>query len=245
VSAVEIEALLKRLEALGDPRNVEGMARYGIRAARAFGVPAAQLKRLAREIGRDHALARRLWATGIYDARALAFLVDEPQAVTERQMERWAADFDNWAICDGVCIHLFRRTPFARAKALAWSRRPEEFVKRAAFALMATLAVHDREAGDEVFAVFLESVEREADDERNGVRKAVNWALRQVGKRNAALHEAAIRAGERIRARGTRAARWIASDALRELRSEAVRRRLAERARAPAPKARRREARGR
>jgi 3-methyladenine DNA glycosylase AlkD len=245
MSAPELAAILARLEALGDPRNVLGMARYGIRAERAFGVPGPQLKRLARELGRDHALARQLWATGVYDARALACLVDEPGAVTERQMERWAGDFDNWAICDGACIHLFRRTPFARAKALAWSRRPEEFVKRAAFALMATLAVHDREAGDEVFEAFLESVEREADDERNGVRKAVNWALRQVGKRNAALHEAAIRAGERIRARGTRAARWIASDALRELRSEAVCRRLAERARPAAARARRPAARGR
>ena len=239
MSAASVETLLRELRSLGSPRNVEGMARYGIHSARAFGVPGPQLKRLAREIGPDHALARRLWATGIYDARALAFLVDDPERVTESQMDRWAGDFDNWAICDGACIHLFRRTPFAHRKALEWSLRPEEFVKRGAFALMAALAVHDKDAADAVFISFLEIVERESGDERNGVKKAVNWALRQVGKRSPALNAAAIRTGERIRARSTRAARWIASDALRELRSEAVQRRLA------AATARRAAARGR
>jgi 3-methyladenine DNA glycosylase AlkD len=221
-----LQTILKRMRALGDPRNVEGMARYGIRSAKAYGVSLAQLRVIAREIGRDHALAQRLWATGIHEARTLAIFVADPQRLTERQMERWAQDFDNWAICDGCCIHLFDRTPFARRKVRAWSRRPEEFVKRAAFALMAALAVHDKKAPDALFTGYLRIVSREAGDDRNGVKKAVNWALRQIGKRNLALNPAAISTAEAIRARGSRSGRWIAADALRELRSEAVQRRL-------------------
>ncbi len=223
---MQLQAVLKRLRAQGDPRNVEGMARYGIRSAKAYGVSLAQLRLIAREIGRDHALAQRLWATGIYEARSLAIFIEEPARVTERQLERWARDFDNWAICDGCCIHLFDRTPFARRKVREWSRRPEEFVKRAAFALMAALAVHHKQAPDALFTGYLHIVSREAGDERNGVKKAVNWALRQIGKRNLALNRAAIAIAEAIRARGSRSGRWIAADALRELRSDAVQRRL-------------------
>jgi len=223
---VQLEALLRRMRALGSRRNVLGMARYGIRPAKAFGLPAAELFRLSREFGRDHALARRLWATGIHDARALAILIEDPERVSGPQMDRWAKAFDNWAICDGACVHLFDRTPFARRKVREWSRRPEEFVKRAAFSLMAALAVHDKQAPDAFFLPFLKIVSRESDDDRNGVKKAVNWALRQIGKRNPVLNTAAVRTAEAIRARGTRAARWIAADALRELRSTAVQRRL-------------------
>jgi len=217
---------MARMERLGDPRNVEGMARYGIRSARVFGLSAAQLRGLAREIGHDHGFAGQLWATGVHDARILAALVEEPERVTGAQMDRWARDFDNWAICDGCCLHLFDRTPHARKKVVAWSRRPEEFVKRAAFALVAVLASHDKAAPDSLFRGFLSIVRREARDERNGVKKAVNWALRQIGKRNRALNAAAIEAAESIRRLGSSSARWIAADALRELRSEAVRQRL-------------------
>jgi 3-methyladenine DNA glycosylase AlkD len=239
VTDVQLEPLLRRMRSLGSRRNVLGMARYGIRPARAFGLPAAEFYRLSREIGRDHALARRLWATGIHDARVLAILVEDPERVSSPQMDRWAKDFDSWAACDGACLHLFDRTPFARRKVREWSRRGEEFVKRAAFALMAALAVHDKQAPDALFLSFLRIVARESDDERNGVRKAVNWALRQIGKRNPSLNGAAIRAAEGIRARGTRAARWIAADALRELRSEAVQRRLRLRARRSGARGRR------
>jgi 3-methyladenine DNA glycosylase AlkD len=218
--------ILRALKSHYKPENIAGMARFGIVAKKAYGVPAPALHKLARQIGRDHDLAQRLWASGIYDARLLAALIDDPKQITEQQMESWVADFDNWAICDGVCLHLFDRTPFAHRKAVEWCAREEEFVKRAGFALMAVLAVHDTKAPDAAFVRFLPIIERESDDDRNFVRKAVNWALRQIGKRNLALNTNAIAAAERIRARGTRAARWIANDALRELRSEAVQKRL-------------------
>ena len=220
---------LARLRAAGSPRNVEGMARYGIIARSAFGVPTPAVERLAREIGRDPSLARQLWETGNLDARALAVLIEDPALVTEPQMERWVRDFDNWAVCDGCCMHLFDRTRFAWDKARKWPARPEEFVKRAGFTLMAALAVHDKQAPDRRFMSFLPIIRREATDERKYVMKGVNWALRAIGKRNPALNQAAIRAAEEIRLLDSPAARWIAADALRELRSEAVSRRLASR----------------
>lgn len=223
---VPTDELLARLRRLGDPRNVAGMARYGIHARHVYGVPLGRLRGLAREIGKDHRLAPRLWATGVYDARLLAVLIEDPARVSRRQMESWAKGFDNWAITDGCCLHLFARTPFAWDKAREWSARREEFVKRAGFTLMAVLAVHDKRGPDAAFLALLRLVEREAGDERNGVKKAVNWALRQIGKRNLALHRAAVRTAMAIRRQGTRSARWIASDALRELQSGAVRERL-------------------
>jgi 3-methyladenine DNA glycosylase AlkD len=209
------------------PENIEGMARFGIVTKKAYGVPMPELRRLARQIGKDHDLAQRLWASGVLDARTLAALIDDPEQVTEEQMESWVADFDNWAICDTCCGSLFDRTKFPYRKALAWSKREEEFVKRAGFALMAWLAVHDKKAEDTRFERFLRIMRRESSDERNYVKKAVNWALRQVGKRNAALNRKAIALAEEIREIDSRAARWIAADALRELRSEAVQKRLA------------------
>jgi 3-methyladenine DNA glycosylase AlkD len=202
------------------------MARYGITSERVYGVPMPVLRKLAREIGKDHQLAQRLWSSGVHDARTLACLSDDPKQVTEEQMEAWVRDFDNWAICDGCCSNLFDRTPFARRKAAEWSERDEDYVKRAAFALMAALAVHDKKASDAQFERFLRIIEREAADDRNYVKKAVNWALRQIGKRNLALNRKATAAAERIRSSGTRAGRWIAADALRELRSPAVQSRL-------------------
>jgi 3-methyladenine DNA glycosylase AlkD len=223
--------ILRTLKSHYKPGNIEGMARFGIVATKAYGISAPALRKLARQIGKDHALAQRLWSSGIQDARGLAPLIDDPAEVTEEQMESWAADFDNWGVCDGVCIHLFRRTPFAYGKAIAWSARDEEFVKRAGFALMACLVVHDKKAGDKQFERFLPIIEREATDERHFVKKAVNWALRQIGKRNLRLNRKAIERAERIRALDSRAARWIAADALRELRGDAVQKRLREKRR--------------
>lgn len=223
------------MKALYNPRNVEGMARYGIVSKNAFGLCMPDIERMKREIGKDHALALRLWDSGIYDARILAALVDEPAKVTEEQMERWAKGFDNWAVCDNACMKLFDRTPFAYRKAMEWSSRKEQFVKRAAFSLMATLTVHDKKAPDKVFLKFLPIIKRESVDERRYVWKAVNWALRQIGKRNPRLNKAAIKAAEEISEmagrlkptdKSRRSMSWIAADALRELKSEAVMKRL-------------------
>jgi 3-methyladenine DNA glycosylase AlkD len=223
---MNVKQIVKRLEALGDPKNVAGMARYGIVAKKAFGVPAPKLKFLAKEIGKDRSMAAQLWRTGIYDARILAAFIDDPKFVAENQMESWVKDFDNWAICDGVCLHLFRKTQFAWTKAKQWTKRREEFVKRAGFTLMATLAVHDKEADDKKFLQLLLIIKRESKDERNGVKKAVNWALRQIGKRNLALNKAAIKTAKKIKEIDSPAARWIASDTLRELASESIKVRL-------------------
>jgi 3-methyladenine DNA glycosylase AlkD len=203
------------------------MARFGINPERALGVRIPDLRRLAGELGPSHPLALALWRTGVHEARILASMVDEPDRVTDRQMELWARDFDAWDLCDQVCGNLFDRTVFATEKAHAWAGRPEVFVRRAGFALMAWRAVHDRDAPDRLFLDFLRVVERESDDPRPYARKAVSWALRQIGKRNRKLHAAATRTAERIRRRGTPPARWVAGDALRELRSDRVVARLA------------------
>src|SRR5688572_3026118 len=225
-----VDEILKKLESLGSGKNVEGMARFGIKTGKSFGVPTPLLKQFAREIKKQaedrHALALDLWTTGIYDARAIAFLIDDPKQVTRRQMESWAGDFDNWATVDGACGYLFCRTPFAYEKAVEWTTREAEFVKRAGFSLMAYLAVHDKKADDKRLADFLPVIEQHSDDERNFVKKAVNWALRQIGKRSLALNELAIESAERIKLQNTKPARWIASDALRELKNEKVIERL-------------------
>jgi 3-methyladenine DNA glycosylase AlkD len=221
-----VDAIVAELRRLGTKRNVEGMARYGIRAEKAFGVSKPKLDELARKIGKNHSLGLALWATGIHDAKILAGLISEPELVTAAQMDLWARDFDNWDSCDGTCCHLFVFAQPAWAKAVAWTRRPDEFEKRAGFALAAYLAYRDKSAADSKFVSFLRIVEREADDERNFVRKAVNWALRNIGKRNLRLNRAAIQSGERLTKSESRAARWIAADALRELRSDAVQTRL-------------------
>ena len=218
---------IARLKVLGNPANVAGMERFGVHAKKAYGVSTPALRKLAREIGVDQKLSLQLWTTGIHDARHLAALVGDPARVTPAQMERWARDFASWDVVDGCCCHLFVYTPHAWKKALAWSGREEEFVKRAGFALMAYLAVHDKKAGDEKFSRLLPVIQRAARDERHFVKKAVNWALRQIGKRNARLNKSAIVTGKKIRALGSPAARWIATDALRELTSSAVQGRLA------------------
>ena len=218
--------ILDELRTLGDPWARQGMARFGINPEHPLGIRIPRLRAVAKRVGRDHEVAADLWASGIHEARILAVFVDDPACVTEAQMEAWAADFDSWDVCDQCCSALFARTTYGHRKAAAWSEREEEFVKRAGFALMAALAVHDRHAPDAAFEVFLSLIEREAGDRRNFVRKAVNWALRQIGKRNPSLNAKAVETAEHILEGGPRLARWVASDALRELRGEPVRRKL-------------------
>jgi 3-methyladenine DNA glycosylase AlkD len=220
-----IEEILARLHALANPDNVAGMARYGINTQGTLGISIYTLRPIAKEIGRDHALALALWDSAVHEARILASYIDDPIQVTEAQLERWVTDFDSWDVCDQVC-DLFGRTPFAYQKAFEWSQRHEEFVKRAGFVLMAELAAHDKKAPDEKLAQFLPVIAREATDERNFVKKAVNWALRNIGKRNRHLNELAIETAQQIRQVPSKAARWIAADALRELAGEKVQARL-------------------
>ena len=222
----ELNIILKRMEAFADPKAVEGMARFGIVARKAYGLSTPKLRKLAREIGKDHALAQQLWSTGIFDARILAALIDEPKMITETQMEQWVKDFDNWAICDTCCSNLFAQTPFAWNKAIEWCRQEEEFVKRAGFVMMAELAVHDKSAIDRNFLKFFPVMKRHARDERNFVKKAINWALRQIGKRNSELNRRAIQVAKQIQKMDSPSAHWIAADALRELSSTAVQQRL-------------------
>ena len=228
---MDCEQIIQELKSRADPANVAGMARFGINTAAALGVSMPALRQLGKLIGPDHDLAARLWDSGIHEARILAALVGEPRRVTRRQMDVWVRELDSWDICDQLCNILLRRTPHAWAKAVQWSGRKAEFVKRAGFTLMACLAVHDKAAGDERFLALLPLIVREADDERNFVKKAVNWALRQIGKRNVALNRAAIRTAERIRRLDSTSARWIASDALRELTAEKTQARLTHRRR--------------
>lgn len=227
------EEIVKKLESLGTPENVAGMARFGIVTKKAFGVAAPQIKEIAKAAKKTapdrHALALELWETGIHEARAVAYLIDDPKLLTSDQMEKWVADFDNWAICDGTCGHFFCRSKLAYAKAFEWSERDAEFEKRAGIVLMAWLAVHDKKADDEVIAEFLPVLENLADDDRNFIKKAVNWSVRQIGKRSLWLNSEAIATAERIRNRNTKAARWIASDALRELTNPKTLERIARR----------------
>ena len=228
----EVLAWLKRR---GTRRTVKGMARYGIEAKRAFGVPMGTLGSLSKRIGKDHALALGLWESGWYEARLLAALVGDPDRLTRRQMNAWASSFENWADCDTACFKLFDRTPFAWEKARQWSGSPREFVKRGGFALMACLALHDKEAPDKKFLAFLPVIERGARDERNFVKKAVSWALRSIGRRNRALNAATLAVANRLVLSEEAAARWVGKDAVRELSSSKVRAQLARRASTSAP----------
>lgn len=211
---------------MADPSAVKGMARFGIATDGALGISVPSLRLLARRLGRDHALALFLWKSGVHEARILAAMVDEPSKVTEGQMEAWVSGFDSWDVCDGCCGSLFDKTPFAYAKALEWSRREQEFVKRAGYALMAELAVHDKAAPDSNFLRFFGAIRRGSRDERNFVKKAVNWALRQIGKRNPRLNREAVKLAKEIADIDSASSRWVASDAIRELTSRSVRARL-------------------
>ena len=228
-----VQAVLLSLETMSTRRDLDNLARFGITAAKPFGVSMANLKVLAKRLGPNHELAAALWDTGRYEARMLATLIDEPARVTPAQMERWCRDFDNWGICDTACFALFDRTPHAWVKVSAWSDRRGEFAKRAAFALLACLALHDKHAADERFIEGLRLIEEGATDERNFVKKGVSWAIRLVGRRNATLNAASVIVARRLSDSGNAAARWVGKGALKELTSAAVRSKLAGRRRSP------------
>lgn len=225
----EVQAVLTSLKRIATKATLEGMSRYAIPSDKAFGVSMTNMNLLAKRLGRNHELAAALWETGWYEARMLASLIDEPARVTAAQMDAWVGDFDNWAIVDTVCFKLFDQTPHAWRKVAQWCARPDEWVKRAGFALLWALTVHDKLAGDEPFLQGLVFVERAADDERHFIKKAVNMALRAVGKRNLALNVAAVTVARRLAESPNAAARWVGKDALRELTSPGVTRRLASR----------------
>ncbi len=215
--AEETEAALSSLKRLASKSTRDGMARYGIPNDKAFGVPVGKMRQLAKQLGPNHELALSLWKTGWYEARMLAAFLDEPEKVTSKQMDSWCKDFDNWAICDTVCFHLFDRTPYAWGKVKRWSNGRDEFVKRAAFALLASLAAHDKKVDSARFAQCLPLIEKAAADERNFVKKGVSWALRGMGRRDGDLHGAAIALAIRLSTSEHAAARWVGKDTLRDL----------------------------
>ena len=223
---ITTDTILEKLHENANPNAVDGMKKYGITPSEALGVSIPILRSIAKEIRKDHELALALWEIDLRETRILASMVDEPSKVTTEQMDLWVSDFDYWEICDQCCMNLFEKTSLARDKAFEWSGKQEEFVKRAGFVMMARLAVSDKQAPDEPFLAFFPVIEREAVDGRNMVKKAVNWALRQIGKRSLYLNNRATECAERIGKLDSKSARWIASDALRELRSEKVLERL-------------------
>lgn len=223
---MQYEDIIDKINSLYNPEAISGMTRFGINPDNNYGVSVATLRKIAKEIGVDHDLAIQLWQSGIHETRMLACLIDDPKLVTREQMQNWVMDFDSWDICDQCCSNLFRKTEYARQKVLEWSFADGEFVKRAGFVLMAVLAVHDKKADDSLFEHFLPVIKAGAADDRNFVRKAVNWALRQIGKRNLYLNSKAIETAREIQHIDTRSARWIASDAIRELSNQAVQDRL-------------------
>ena len=221
------KSALAELKKHSNPKNVEGMARFGISSKNTLGISIPTLRGMAKKTGKDHELALELWDSGIHEARLLAGFIGESGKVTEKQLEKWVLEFDSWDVCDQVCSNLFDQTPFAWRKAVEWSSREEEFVKRSGFVLMACLSVHDKKASDADFEKFFPIIKRESGDRRNFVRKAVNWALRQIGKRNKKLNASAIKLAREIQKIDSKSAKWIANDALRELEGEAVQKRLA------------------
>ena len=220
------EEVMKKLKSLSNPEAVKGMARYGINPENNLGVSIYKLRPIAKKIGKDHNLALNLWASGIHDARLLACFVDDPSKVTGEQMNSWTKDFDSWDICDQACTSLFDLTPLAWQKIFEWAEREEEFIKRGAFSLIAGLSVHDKKANDKRFEQFTQLIKKHSTDERNYVKKAVNWALRNIGKRNLTLNKQMIKLAEEILKIDSKTARWIAKDALRELASEKIQKRL-------------------
>jgi len=220
--------ILNQLKAKANSDNLEGMARFGMTVEKRLGVSVPEMRRIAKETGKDHNLAVRLWKTGVAEARIVASMIADPAELTGKDMDDWVKDFNSWDVCDQVCMNLFEKTSLAGQKIIEWSGREEEFVKRAAFALLACLAWHDKQAADQKFIEFLPVITRGATDERNFVKKAVNWALRNIGKRNPRLNKAAIRTAREIQRLDSKAARWIAADAIRELEGEGTQKRLRE-----------------
>jgi len=221
-----VEDMLESLKKKAKPDNLEGMARYGMTVEKRLGVSIPELRILAKEIGKNHELALDLWKTELAEARIMAAMIDEPEKLTEGQMEDWVKGFNSWDVCDQVCMNLFEKSPLAWKKIIDWSSREEEFVKRTAFSLIACLAWHDKKIKDEKFIELFPVITQGATDERNFVKKAVNWALRNIGKRNKALNQRAIEIAKEIQKIDSKSARWIAADAIKELESEAIQRRL-------------------
>lgn len=209
--------IINKMKTMGSQRNIEGMQRFGITCTKKFGVTSPELRMIARGHRRDHRLAQELWESGIHEAKILAVWVEDKKQVTEAQMDAWVLNIDCWAVCDTLCGQLFDRTPFASTKAFEWAQDEREFVRRAGIVMMATLSVHDKKADDATFEKFFPVLKKYATDERNFVKKAVNWAIRQIGKRNLTLLPKAIQLAREIQAIGTKGARWIASGAIREL----------------------------
>ncbi len=222
----KLASVVKQLKSMARPAELEGMARFGISTDTRLGLRMPVLRKMGKTIGLDQALSLALWQTGIDEARILAALVGDPVKVTDQQMDTWAEDFNSWDVCDQVCMNLFDKTTLAWKKVRQWSLRKEVFVKRAAFSLIAVLAVHDKKADDQAYIDLLPVIVQGSSDDRNMVKKSVSWALRQIGKRNKALNRIALQSAEEIKARGTKPGRWIASDAIRELTGDAVRKRL-------------------
>jgi 3-methyladenine DNA glycosylase AlkD len=220
------ETVMMGLRSHRNPKNIAGMARFGISTKNTYGISVSVLRATAKEIGKNHLLAGKLWASGVHEARVLASMIDDPALVTGQQMDQWAREFDSWDVCDQCCGNLFVKTKHAYEKALEWSSADQEFVKRAGYALMAYLAVHDTNADDKTLAHFLPIIKKGSDDERNFVKKSVNWALRQIGKRNLQLNRMAVKTAKEIGELESKSAKWIAADALRELQSETILSRL-------------------
>ncbi len=211
------EEAINELKKNYNHKNVEGMKHFGINAEKAFGIETPKIKALAKKIGKNHELALELWETGYHEARAIAFLIDDPKLVTKSQMNKWTRDFDNWAVCDGTCCYLYRLTPYAIEKIYEWAPKKEEYVRRTAFSLIAYMAVHDKKRDDKEFLQFFPLLKKHSIDERNFVKKAVNWALRQIGKRSKFLNKEALKLAKEIQALDSKSAKWIAADAIREL----------------------------
>ena len=223
---MQYKEILKKLKSLSDPKAVAGMARFGINPKNTYGVSIPNLRNMAKKIGKNHKLAQQLWKSDIHEARILAGMIDDVKLVTEKQMEKWVKEFDSWDVCDQVCMNLFDKTEFAYQKAVEWASKKEEFIKRAGFAMMAVLAWHDKNAKDEKFLKFFPVIKKASTDNRNFVKKAVNWALRQIGKRNLNLNKIAIKTAKEIKKIDSKSAKWIASDAIKELTSKAIQKRL-------------------
>ncbi|MCX6760958.1 MAG: DNA alkylation repair protein [Candidatus Nealsonbacteria bacterium] len=217
---MDASQVIKKLKSHANHKNVEGMARFGINPRNTLGVSMPLLRRTAKEIGKDHKLAQGLWISGIHEAKILASLIDDPNLVDSKQMERWVKGFDSWDVCDQTCMNLFDKTPFVYQKASKWAKEKSEFVRRAGFALMATLSVHDKKVKDKEFIKFFPLIKKFSTDERNFVRKANNWALRQIGKRNIFLNKKTIELAEEIQKINSKSAKWIAGDAIRELKAK-------------------------
>ena len=225
-SRLSYEDVMALLKAEGNPKNVAGMARFGISSKNILGISVPFLRSTARRIGMDHSLSLKLWSSGVHEARILASMIDDQTMVTRAQMDQWVADFDSWDVCDQCCGNLFVKTPYAYDKAVEWSKKESEFGKRAGYALMAYLAVHDKSMENDRLGKFLPLITKGSDDDRNLVKKSVNWALRQIGKRNLQLNKMAVQTAREISRLDSKSARWIAADALRELQSDAVKKKL-------------------